>query len=64
LLAQAQSVLGCPSHGTRADGAVSLEPVYCLGLCALSPAVMIDDRLHGRMTAQRLQVIAAGWGTA
>jgi formate dehydrogenase subunit gamma len=64
LLAQAQSVLGCPSHGTRADGAVSLEPVYCLGLCALSPAVMIDDRLHGRMTAQRLQAIAAGWGTA
>ncbi len=64
LLAQAQTVLGCTAHGTRADGAVSLEPVYCLGLCALSPAVMVDDKLHGRMTAQRLEAIAATWSTA
>jgi formate dehydrogenase subunit gamma len=64
LLAQAQRVLGCPVHGTRADGAVSLEAVYCLGLCALSPAVMVDDRPLGRMTAQRLEALASGWSAA
>jgi formate dehydrogenase subunit gamma len=41
-------------HETTADGRFSLEPVYCLGNCACSPAVMIDDRVHGRVTAERL----------
>ncbi|MEK8051214.1 formate dehydrogenase subunit gamma [Ideonella sp. DXS22W] len=54
-LAQAaEALLGCAMHGTRADGAVTLEPVYCLGLCATGPAVQIDDRLHARMTPERL----------
>ena len=35
---------------TAADGEVTLEPVYCLGNCALSPAVTIDGRLYGRAT--------------
>ena len=39
---------------TRADGAVSLEPVYCLGLCASSPAIQINDRVHARVTPERL----------
>jgi len=60
LLAQAESLLGCKSHHTRADGAVSLDPVFCLGLCALSPAVMVNAKLYGRVTPQRLQQIAAG----
>ena len=59
LLAHAEAVLGCKSHDTRADGVVSLDPVYCLGLCALSPAVMVDERLYGRMTPERLDGIAA-----
>lgn len=59
LLALAGALLGCPSHSTRADGAVTLEPVYCLGLCASSPAVQIDDRLHGRVTPQKLQRLVA-----
>jgi len=59
LLAQAESLLGCKSHHTRADGAVTLDPVFCLGLCALSPAVMVDAKLYGRVTPQRLQQIAA-----
>ena len=58
LLQQAERILGCPSHGTRADGAVTLEPVYCLGLCASSPAIQIDDRLHARVTPARLQALA------
>lgn len=59
LFAQAEALLGCAAHETRADGAVTLEPVYCLGLCAMSPAVMVDDRLHGRVTPQTLARLAA-----
>jgi formate dehydrogenase subunit gamma len=55
LLAQAGRLLGCAPHSTRADGAVTLQPVYCLGLCASSPALQIDDRLHARVTPERLE---------
>lgn len=55
LLALAERVLGCDRHSTRADGAVTLEPVYCLGLCASSPAVQIDGQLHARVTPARLE---------
>ena len=59
LLNHAEQVFGCKSHHTRADGMVTLEPVYCLGLCALSPALMIDGRPHARMTTDRLDRLAA-----
>ena len=42
--------LGIDYHETTGDGEVSLEPVYCLGNCACSPAIMIDDQVHGRVT--------------
>lgn len=54
LAAHARQRLGVDFHGTTPDGRFSLEPVYCLGNCACSPAVMIDGRLHGRVTPQRL----------
>ena len=38
---------------TTSDGAISLSAAYCLGNCALSPAMMVDDRLHGRVTPER-----------
>jgi formate dehydrogenase subunit gamma len=41
-------------HETTADGRFSLEPVYCLGNCACSPAVMIDENVYGRVTPERL----------
>jgi len=44
--------LQCESHGTSPDGAFTLEPVYCLGLCASSPALAIDDTVHARMRAE------------
>jgi formate dehydrogenase subunit gamma len=47
--------LGIDFHQTTADGGVSLEPVYCLGNCALSPAVMIDGQLHGRVTPEKFE---------
>jgi formate dehydrogenase subunit gamma len=45
--------LGIDFGETRADGGVTLEAVYCLGLCALSPALMLDGEVHGRMTRER-----------
>ena len=41
-------------HETTADGRFSLEPVYCLGNCACTPAVMIDETVYGRVTADRI----------
>lgn len=50
LTAHAREKLGVDLHGTTADGAITLEPVYCLGNCACSPAVMVDgDELHGNV---------------
>ena len=46
--------LGTAFGETSADGAVTLKTVYCLGNCALGPAVMLDGRLYGRVTAERL----------
>ncbi len=46
--------LACDFHATTADGSVTLEPVYCLGLCAQSPAIMINGRPHARMTPEKL----------
>lgn len=59
LQAQVESLLGIRTHETRADGAVTLEPVYCLGLCASSPAIQINDRVHGRVTPERLRSLMA-----
>lgn len=42
--------LGVDFHETTANGAYTLEPVYCLGNCACSPAMMVDDELIGRLT--------------
>lgn len=51
--------LGVDWGETTADGACTLEAVYCLGNCACSPAVMVDDNLHGRVTPQRLDALLA-----
>lgn len=55
--------LGCDFHGESRDRSVSLEPVYCLGLCAQSPAVMINGQPHARITPQKLETLlkAEGW---
>jgi formate dehydrogenase subunit gamma len=51
--AHAKRTLGVDFHGTTKDGAIRLEPVYCLGNCALGPSIMIDDQLYGRVSARR-----------
>ncbi len=56
----AQEHLGIDFHATTADGTVTLEPVYCLGNCACSPAIRVDDEIVGRVDAARFdEVIAA-----
>jgi formate dehydrogenase subunit gamma len=55
----AKRSLGIDFHATSADGAITLEPVYCLGNCALGPSLMIDDELKGRVSAQRFDELMA-----
>jgi formate dehydrogenase subunit gamma len=55
----ARKALGIDWHGTTSDGAVTLEPVYCLGLCACAPAAQVDGRLVGRLDTDRLTAILA-----
>ena len=45
--------LGVDFHETTQDGRYTLEPVYCLGNCACSPAMMVDGELKGRVTPER-----------
>jgi formate dehydrogenase subunit gamma len=51
--------LGCADGHTRGDGGVTLETVYCLGLCAVAPALAIDGRLHARVTPPQLHALLA-----
>lgn len=53
--------LGIRCGETTPDGSVTLEAVYCLGLCACAPSAMLDDQVHGRVTPERLdELLAAG----
>jgi len=57
LAAHARTRLGVDFHETTPDGRFTLEPVYCLGNCACSPAAMIDGQLHGRVTPERFDAL-------
>jgi formate dehydrogenase subunit gamma len=59
LLRHAESALKTSLHGTSADGSVTLEAVYCLGNCALSPAVELDGMVYGRVSPERLDALLA-----
>lgn len=52
-----KSALGIDYHETTADGQFSLEPVYCLGNCACSPAIQIDKDIHGRVSNESFDAI-------
>ena len=54
-----KSSLGIDYGGTTADGGISLQPVYCLGNCACSPSVRIDDDIHARVDAEKMDVLIA-----
>lgn len=60
LEAHAKDSLGIDYGGTTADGALTLEVVYCLGNCACSPSVRLDDDIHARVDPARLDELLAG----
>lgn len=57
LEAHAKQCLNVDYHQTTEDGSITLEPVYCLGNCALSPAIMVDEELHGRVSEDEFDVL-------
>lgn len=62
LTAHAEATLGIALHETSDDGAVTLEPIYCLGNCACSPAIMIDQRVFGRVDAKKFDELLSAAG--
>jgi formate dehydrogenase subunit gamma len=54
------SGLGLDWGGTTSDGMLTVEAVYCLGLCATAPAAMLDGRVVGRLDRDKLDRIVAG----
>jgi formate dehydrogenase subunit gamma len=59
LEAHAKKSLGIDFHETTVDGAISLEPVYCLGNCSLGPSVMVDKQLQGKVSPKRFDELVA-----
>jgi formate dehydrogenase subunit gamma len=62
LAAHARERLGVALGETTGDGRVTLEAVYCLGLCATAPSAMIDGRVLGRLTPARLDAALEALG--
>ena len=55
----AEQKTGIALGNTTADGGVSLEPVYCLGLCAVAPSAMLDGRVIGRLDTDKVDALVA-----
>lgn len=60
LCQHAEKSLGTSLGGTTADGMVTIEQVFCLGNCALSPAVMVGEKLYGKVDPKRFDEIIGG----
>jgi len=59
LARHAETRLGVALGTTAPDGSVTLEPVYCLGLCAVAPSAMLDGRVVARLDKRRLDALLA-----
>jgi formate dehydrogenase subunit gamma len=59
LAARAETRLGITLGNTTADERVTLEPIYCLGLCATAPSAMLDGRVVGRLNEARIDALIA-----
>jgi formate dehydrogenase subunit gamma len=57
LAARAEARLGISIGNTTADGRVTLEPVYCLGLCSVSPSAMLDGKVVARLDEKKLDAL-------
>ncbi len=59
LAARAEAKLGIAIGNTTPDERVTLEPIYCLGLCATAPSAMLDGRVVGRLDEARIDALVA-----
>jgi formate dehydrogenase subunit gamma len=59
LAARAEAKLGIAIGNTTADDRVTLEPIYCLGLCATAPSAVLDGRVFGRLDEARIDALVA-----
>jgi formate dehydrogenase subunit gamma len=59
LAARAEAKLGISLGNTTANERVTLEPIYCLGLCATAPSAMLDGRVVGRLDEARIDALVA-----
>ena len=59
LAARAEARLGIALGNTTPDDRVTLEPIYCLGLCATAPSAMLDGRLVGQLNEARIDALVA-----
>jgi len=57
--ADIKAKLGVDYHETTVDGKITLLPVYCLGNCACSPAVMMDEEVYGRVDMTQVNEIVS-----
>ena len=62
LVERAEQRLGVSCGNTSGDGRMTLEAIYCLGLCATAPSAMLDGRVVGRLNADKLDKLIAGAG--
>jgi formate dehydrogenase subunit gamma len=60
LVEHAKRSLGCDFHETTKDNAITLEPAYCLGQCAIGPSLLIDDEIHAKVTPARFDSLVKG----
>ncbi len=56
---RAKAALGIDFGQTTPDGRVTLEPIYCLGLCSMSPSAMLDGEIFARLDAPRFEELLA-----
>jgi formate dehydrogenase subunit gamma len=59
LAGRASARLGIAFGETTADGSVTLEAVYCLGLCSVSPSAMLDGKVVARLDEKKLEALLA-----
>src|SRR5438552_4227067 len=59
LVAHIENSLGVRCGETTTDGGITVEAVYCLGLCAVAPSAMLDGTVFGRLNERRLDALVA-----
>ena len=63
LVASVEKFLNIKMGQTTADGLITLEATYCLGLCALAPSMMIDHKPVARVNVDKVKSIVEGLRT-